>query len=275
MNYTEISINTADAEQSEVLMAELSDWPFESFTEESAQLKAYIKSDAWADYTAEVAAFLSGGGYVWSHKEIEEVNWNAVWESNFEAIAVENRCLIRAPFHAADPTMEYEAVIMPKMSFGTGHHATTYLMTAMMLDCDFRGKRGLDMGSGTGVLAIFAAKMGAVQLDAIDIDAWAFENCGENVAANGVADRVTPLLGDVSLLVGKQYDFVLANINRNILLCDMEAYVGTLSAGGTLLLSGILEADLPMIRSHAESIGLRYVTHRMREGWVGARFACK
>ena len=167
--------------------------------------------------------------------------------------------------------IEYEVVIMPKMSFGTGHHATTCLMVGEMLDLPLSGC-GLDMGSGTGVLAILAVQRGATHVDAIDIDSWAYENCRENIHSNGVEDRVTPYLGDAALLAGKHYDFVLANINRNILLRDMEGYVTALNPGGVLLLSGILEQDVPAITARAAALGLERVGDRRRDGWVAMRF---
>lgn len=271
MDYVELSVPVADTAQSEIVTAFLADFPFESFSEEKGVLKAYIPKDRLADCKAEVDECLSeqgisGATYVC----IETVNWNALWESKFDPVEVEGRCVIRAPFHKARPDLPLEVVIMPKMSFGTGHHATTWLMTAELTDParDWNGKRGLDMGSGTGVLAIVAVLRGAAHMDAIDIDEWADANCRENIEANGVADRVTSLLGDASLLPGRQYDFVLANINRNILLADMPAYVGTLSDGGELIMSGILEGDIPVISECAESLGLMVTGTRLKEGWA-------
>ena len=202
---------------------------------------------------------------------IETVNWNALWESNFTPVEVEGRCLIRAPFHEPLPGCEVEAVIMPKMSFGTGHHATTWLMTAGLLGQNFKGLSGLDMGSGTGVLAVLAAKLGAVHVDAVDIDEWAFENGTENVAANGVQDRVTPVLGDVAAIAGKRYDFILANINRNILLADMGQYAAALKPGAWLLMSGILEKDVVAISEKAASLGLAVEAVRAKDGWASVR----
>ena len=161
---------------------------------------------------------------------------------------------------------------MPKMSFGTGHHATTYLMAAEFMDVDFAGKSGLDMGSGTGVLSILAVKRGAVRVDAVDIDEWAYRNGTENIKANGMEGRIVPLQGDASLLAGKRYDFVLANINRNILLADMPVYAATLTPGGMLLVSGILEADISAIESRAAACGLDVDGVRRRNGWAAVRF---
>ena len=149
-----------------------------------------------------------------------------------------------------------EVVVMPKMSFGTGHHATTWLVSRAVLDLGVAGRRGLDMGSGTGVLSIVAAKCGAEHVDAVDIDDWADANCRENIAANGVADRITPMLGDVRRIAGRHYGFILANINRNILLADMPVYAAALDAGGDLVMSGFLEPDVPAITACAEKLGL-------------------
>ena len=161
---------------------------------------------------------------------------------------------------------------MPKMSFGTGHHATTWLMSAEMCDHDFEGKRVLDMGSGTGVLAILAAKMGAVAVDAVDIDEWAYNNSLENIALNGVEGIVRPVQGDAAAIRGHNYDAVLANINRNILLADMPAYVATLVPDGELIVSGILEADIETIERRAIELGLRPSGQRLREGWTVLSF---
>lgn len=157
---------------------------------------------------------------------------------------------------------------MPRMSFGTGHHATTCLMASYLTDLDLTGREGLDMGSGTGVLAIVAAKRGAVRVDAVDIDTWADENCRENIVRNGVEGRIFPLLGDVRRIAGRTYDFIAANINRNILTGDMTAYAAALRPGGDLLMSGFLEADIPVIRSAAEQAGLQFAESRLRDGWA-------
>ncbi len=248
MNYIELNIPVADPLAGEVLLAELADFPFDSFQEDEGTLKAYIPATALPDCKAQVDELLASRGISGTrYIEIETQNWNAVWESQFEPVQVEDKLVIRAPFHSPIGDHIREVVIMPKMSFGTGHHATTWLMSAEMLEHSFVGKRVLDMGSGTGVLAILAAKLGAASVDAVDIDEWAFNNSVENIELNGVSNIVTPHLGDVSLIRDRHYDIVLTNINRNILLADMPAYVATLQKddaptahGGELILSGIL-----------------------------------
>ena len=268
MDYIELTLDAADAEQAEILTAELADFPFESFEQEGARLKAYIPQERLADCKGEVDALLAryGVGRA-TFLSIEPQNWNALWESNFTPVEADGRLTIRAPFHAPAAT-EAEVVIMPKMSFGTGHHATTCLMASGLLDRDVTGLRGLDMGSGTGVLAIVAALRGAEAVDAVDIDEWAYENCVENIRANGVETRVTPLLGDIGAIAGRRYDFIAANINRNILTMDMPAYAEALDTGGDLLMSGFLEEDVPVIEARARACGLEPVEVRRRDGWA-------
>ncbi len=287
MNYIELNIPASDPLESELLVAELAELPFDSFTEEDGVLKAYIPSGALPDCKGRVDALLASRGITNArYIEIETQNWNAVWESQFSPVEVEGKLVIRAPFHDAVGGEVREIVIMPKMSFGTGHHATTWLMSAEMCDHDFAGKRVLDMGSGTGVLAILAAKMGAATVDAVDIDEWAYENSRENIALNGVEETVTPILGDAAAIRGRHYDTVLANINRNILLADMPAYVATLDAkngggnghgesGGELIVSGILEADIETIEHRAVELGLWPSGQRLREGWAVLSFRTK
>ncbi len=272
MDYVELNIPVTSTEQAEILTAYLADYPFDSFTTEKDRLKAYIPQEQLADCKEQVDDLLSGQGIEGArYVSIEAQNWNALWESNFEPVNVEGRIYIRAPFHTAPSNGALDVVIMPKMSFGTGHHATTHLMSATIADLDLKGLEGLDMGSGTGVLAIIAVMRGAAHLDAVDIDEWADENCRENIASNGVADSITPILGDASAIEGRSYDFILANINRNILLADMPRYEATLRNGGTLLMSGILECDIPSIEARASELGLCPVERRLRNGWAMVR----
>ncbi|MFI3318481.1 MAG: 50S ribosomal protein L11 methyltransferase [Rikenellaceae bacterium] len=269
MIYIELNIPITSAEEAEILTAELAEYPFESFTTDRTTLKAYMPHEELPEWKEEVDELLeryeiSGARYI----SIEDQNWNALWESNFERVEVARRLLIRAPFHEADPSFEMEVVIMPKMSFGTGHHSTTHLMSEAILDMDLSGKRGLDMGSGTGLLAIIAAKCGAEAVDAIDIDEWADENCRENISTNHLEGRINPMLGDASLLAGRKYDFILANINRNILLKDMPSYAAALNPGGSLTISGFLKEDIEMLTARAAELGLSHAATREREGWI-------
>lgn len=267
MDYVALNVACTGGEQAEILTAELADYAFESFETEGCVLKAYIRQDLLADCKAEIDALLVRYGVEGRYISIETQNWNALWESNFPAVDVEGRLLIRAPFHDPAPDGVPEVVVMPKMSFGTGHHATTWLMSRAVLDLGVAGRTGLDMGSGTGVLAIVAAKCGARHLDAVDIDDWADANCRENIAANGVADRIEPMLGDVRRIAGRRYDFILANINRNILTADMAAYAAALFPGGDLVMSGFLATDVEAIEAAAAREGLLPVARAERDGW--------
>ena len=268
MDYTVLHIAVSDDEQAEILTAELADFPFESFETEGGLLKAYIPAVRLSGCKTDVDALLARRGVEGRYAVIPTQNWNASWESDFPPVDVEGRLRIRAPFHDPAPAGEMEAVVLPRMSFGTGHHATTWLMSRAVLGLGVAGRTGLDMGSGTGVLSIVAAKCGAEHVDAVDIDDWADANCRENIAANGVADRITPMLGDVRRIAGRHYGFILANINRNILLADMPAYAAALDAGGDLVMSGFLEPDVPAITACAEKLGLRPVATAVKEGWV-------
>lgn len=268
MNYVELNIACSE-ELAEILVAELAEYPFESFVTEIDALKAYIPHERMADCYDRVEALLARYGVGEHHYiVIESQNWNALWESNFPPVEVDGVVAIRAPFHEPYPDYRFDIVITPKMSFGTGHHATTYLMSRTTASRDFTGKRVLDMGSGTGVLAIIAAKCGAESVDAVDIDEWAYENCVENCAENGVGDKVAAYLGDVRQIHGKKYDAILANINRNILLGDMPHYVESLNEGGELIMSGILEGDISTIRSRAEGLGLTFVNSNLKDEWA-------
>ena len=273
MNHIEVTVECADERRREILLAELADFPFESFCEEADCLKAYIREADYRRTVARIDGYLKKTGYRYRSETIEDRNWNELWESNFEPIDIEGKCRIRAPFHPKNPAAEYELVIMPKMAFGTGHHATTYLMGAEIIDCRFDGQRGLDMGSGTGVLAMLAVLRGAERMDAVDIDDWAYRNASENIADNGMADRIRPLLGDRSAIEGKRYDFILANINRNVLLADMDAYAAALHSGGMLFLSGILETDA--VTDRAQQFGFERLRTRTRSGWAVVRFKKK
>ena len=271
MDFVALNISGVSAEQAEILTAELAEFPFESFETDRDTLKAYVPQEKLADCKTDVDALLARYGVEGRYISIEAQNWNALWEQNFPATDVEGRLRIRAPFHEPAPAGETEIVVMPKMSFGTGQHATTWLMARAVLDLGVAGRCGLDMGSGTGVLAIVAAKCGAAHVDAVDIDDWADANCRENVAANGVETLVEPMLGDVVRIAGRRYDFILANINRNILLRDMPAYAAALLPGGDLLMSGFLEDDVPAVVAAAEAQGLRFVAAASRDGWMMVR----
>lgn len=210
----------------------------------------------------------------WSVQEMPDKDWNAEWEANYTPVMIADRCYVRAPFHPACQDAEYEIIIEPKMSFGTAKHATTYQMAEYVLETDVKGKALLDMGAGTGVLAILAHMRGANPVTAIDIDEWAYRNGLENVEHNHCPE-VKALLGDASILGDEKYDIILANINRNILLNDIPTYVGCLNEHGLLFMSGFYDGkDLEAIKECCEKNGMQYVSHKVKDQWVAAKF-CK
>lgn len=277
MNYVELNIPVTDDEQAEILVAELSELPFDGFVTEKRSLKAYIPQDALVDCKEDVDELLDDAGIVgYRYVQIESQNWNALWESDFKEVHIADRAIIRAPFHAPHPEYgDLDIVIMPRMSFGTGHHATTALMVESLLDAGVEGRKVLDMGCGTGVLAIVAAKRGAESVDAVDIDETAYENCRENAETNGVADRIEAIHGDIRNVAARKYDIVVANINRNILLRDMEAYGSMLGEGGRLFVSGFLEQDIAAIVEGARNAGFEPAGERIRDGWGAMEFLKK
>jgi len=256
----------------DILVAELGSVGFESFTENEDGVIAFIQEADWNESLLNDIQILESDevGFSYEVEEIEQVNWNEEWENNFEPIVVENEVSIRAPFHS-NPNLKYDIVIEPKMSFGTGHHETTYLMIKHLMALDLRGKKVLDMGCGTGILAIFAELKGAEQIDAIDIDAWCYENSVENIERNQ-CQNIKVYEGDASMLKGRAYDLIIANINRNILLNDIGVYAESLNANGELYLSGFYTQDIPQINEVAEKNGLVLSVRYERNNWVGLKF---
>ncbi len=267
MNYIELTIPTADETMQEILTAELSDFPFESFDNGELGLKAYIPEDALPPCREEVDHLLRGYGFEGSYLKIEERNWNEEWEKDFPMTDIEGRLIIRAPFHEAAPEGVTEVIVRPRQAFGSGQHATTWMMSRELLDMALDGKSGLDMGSGTGVLSLVAVKCGARHMDAVDIDPWSDDNCRENIATNHMEGRITPLLGSTERIADRHYDFVVANIHRNIHLAAMEVYARVLNPGGDLLLSGFFEEDIAPLEESAARYGLRTQSVRSRDEW--------
>jgi ribosomal protein L11 methyltransferase len=274
MNYTEYKITIEPFnEGKDVVIAQLAENGFESFVEEEPVLKAYAPENIIDEKVIEktVADLQQFFRISYEVSVIEDRNWNEEWEKNYEDVIVDENVRIRAPFHDPDPEFQYDIEIKPQMSFGTAHHDTTRQMLEVVSSKDVKNLSLLDMGCGTGVIAILAALKGATPVTAIDNDEWAWENTKENVQRNSLElDNV--LLGDASLLKDKKWDIIIANINRNILLNDMEHYAASLNNPGELWMSGFYEEDLPVIKEKAESLGLKFISAQAANRWVAAGF---
>lgn len=252
---------------SEILMAVIADLGFESFDHNDEGFDAYIPEDLAKDLNLAELIF-NDFTYVYSTEKIEQVNWNAEWEKNFEPVVINDLLGIRAPFHEKNNSVKYEIVIMPKMSFGTGHHQTTRLACEQMSRIDFKDKRVLDMGTGTGILAIFAKQLGATDILGIDVDEWSVENALENCASNG-ATNIKIKRGDVeSLLPEQPFDVILANINKNILKKQLPVYAQKIKAGGTLLLSGFFTTDVDELKQLGENLGFNFISIAHENEWA-------
>lgn len=258
---------------SDMLSAFLGEIGFESFVFENNVLTAYVRSEAFSSEAfAEVLDQLPLPQVTLSAEteEIEGRDWNHEWEKNyFQPIVVADRCVIHSTFHTGYPKCEYDIVIDPKMAFGTGHHATTSQIIAQLLELDLIGKAVVDMGTGTGILAILAAMRGAAPVVAIEIDPAAEVNARENMVLNHQA-QIDLRLGDATMLEGCRADVFIANINRNIILNDLEAYAATLNRDAIMILSGFYESDIPMLEARAAAFGLEYVRHTTQ----GDNWAC-
>ncbi len=256
----------------DILIAELGLIGFESFVENEKGVLAYIQKQEWSEQQLSSLEILNNPDFEISFelKEIAQENWNANWESNFDPIQVGDACVVRAPFHKK-PNVEFDIVIEPKMSFGTGHHETTHMMLQHILNHDFNSKSVLDMGSGTGVLAILAAMKGATHIEAIDIDHWCYLNAKENISRNN-CDHIKVLEGDVGLLGNQKYDVILANINRNILLKDIPHYADHLNENGLLFLSGFYQTDIELLTTKCNKYGLYCQETSTKNEWISLKF---
>ena len=256
----------------EILIAELGYAGFESFVETEEGVTAYIQKEEWNGDILNDIQILESDEFeiTYTFEDIEQVNWNEEWEKNFSPIVVDDVCSVRAPFHEKPQTI-YDIVIEPKMSFGTGHHETTHMMIQHILKNDFKDKSVLDMGCGTGVLAILAEMKGAKPIDAVDFDNWCYLNSIENVERNN-CKHITVIEGDASVLINKKYDIIIANINRNILLNDMAVYASCLNKKGLLFLSGFYKEDIPLIQQACEKHMLKFEEKLERNNWVSLKF---
>lgn len=278
MKYIEVIITLSQSEPARDILVDAlgNEGPYDSFMETLDGLKAYVPEtdfdESWLkEQLAEIASFATVS---YTFEAMPDKNWNEEWEKQHKPVLVEadngSRIWVRAPFHEHRPDVDYEIEIEPKMSFGTAHHQTTYMMLSYLAELPLNGLRVLDMGCGTAVLGILAKMRGASYVEAIDIDEWAYTNALENAQRNNVELDIH--IGDASLLTAnKHFDLIIANINRNILLNDMAAYAAVLNPGGTLLLSGFYESDVPVLQQKAESLGLTLKQQKSRQTWTALR----
>jgi ribosomal protein L11 methyltransferase len=261
---------TCPSDTSEFLMAELANTGFDSFLETEVGFEACITFDLFDEtLTLEILKKYKLESKDFIIKDLAQQNWNALWESSFEHVIINEKLKIRAPFHLADPNFTLELVIQPKTSFGTGHHETTASILSLMLSIDFNGKKVFDYGSGTGILAILAKKLGAETIVANDIDDWAAENINENIGLNQVSD-ITFIHGDLSKVSDNDFDVILANINRNVLQASMSDMAALLNKNGQIIISGFYESDLIILKDSILAAGLLVQTYQTKNNWCAA-----
>ena len=279
MNYLEFTFRITPEEKIyyEVLTALLGEIGFDSFIENETYLLAYIPQAQYSEEKLKECLMdypFKETAISFTQKEIEDKNWNEEWEKNyFQPLIIDDRCIIHSTFHTDIPQKEFNIIINPQMSFGTGHHETTSLMLKSILDEDLNNKTVLDMGCGTGILSILAKMKGAKQITAIDVDSWCIQNAKENIALNNLND-IEVILGDAKQLnkYANSFNLVLANINRNILLQDMKSYLPTLQPNGHLLISGFYEEDAPLLRKEAKKLGLTQISSKVKNRWMMMQF---
>lgn len=276
MKYTAVTFTSSTMEewQKDLLIAELANLGFDTFEDQDQGFVAYIPDSNLDIQALETVLLTEAVGYEISYsvQELENKNWNQEWESNFSPIVVDDQCYVRATFHEDKPSYPYQIIIDPKMSFGTGHHQTTSMMLSFILENEFQGKEVLDMGCGTGILAILASKKGANNILAVDFDPICVESVFENKLLNGV-ENIEAKLGSKDAIEGKHFDIILANINRNILLDQFETYSSDLSNTGELYISGFYDGeDLTILTEKAESLGFQFMEKKVLDTWCAAKF---
>lgn len=257
-------------------MAELLVIGYDSFAEHIQMLEAYVEKSLFSESELKEVLQNINPAYTYSFAEMPNINWNEEWEKNFEPLVIADQCYVRASFHPERPEFKYEVVINPKMSFGTGHHATTSLMLEYELETDLTDKTMIDAGCGTGILSILAQKKGAKKIYAFDIEDWAFENLIENCNLNG-CDRIETGQGTITEIISAdiQVDILLANINKNVLLAEMDEYNKRLLPGGLLFLSGFYEEDINDILTRAEGAGFKKESFKVKDRWVSMKLLKK
>ncbi|MBN1131444.1 MAG: 50S ribosomal protein L11 methyltransferase [Bacteroidales bacterium] len=276
MSHLEFSIYSTPGDQHshEILVAYLYDIGFDRFQDSGGAVHAYIAKDqfSWKQFENTINTLkIRGIDVVYKYLEMDEKNWNEEWKKNYDPVVIDNQLLVRAPFHPPYDDFPHTLIIEPKMSFGTGHHQTTRLILKVMMDLNFKDKKVLDMGCGTGILGIFASKLGAGSVVGVDIDNWAYENALENISRNGIKNMEV-MLGDISVVKDEEFDIVLANINRRVILSDMPDYGTLLTEKGTIILSGFLSEDVQSILDSAYSNNLLHTATLEEESWLVLSF---
>jgi ribosomal protein L11 methyltransferase len=266
--YLQVTIPVSSDEERELLIATLISAGFESFEEVAGSLKAFIPEGDFDQLS--FRSLMNQSSQQFDVELIPEKNWNEEWEKNFEPVVIRDFCRVRAAFHKVDPTMQHEIIITPKMSFGTGHHATTHMMLELMAQDDFKNLSVLDFGTGTGILSIMAEKLGAQEVLAIDIDDWSIENAAENLQLNNCSK--TRLAKRDNIPLDKSFNRILANINRNVILDSLPNMCKVLVSKGAILLSGLLQSDFEMVHGEATSLGLQLQRKGEKSGWIALRY---
>jgi len=271
MNYICVAFKVTPPEPgSEILASALSEENFESFVHNEEGFEAFIQLPLYNETVLkDLSEQFSGLDFTYATHTIKQENWNETWEKSFEPVVIENYCAIRAPFHSAPSLPILDIIIEPKMSFGTGHHQTTWLMTKSLFENNLKNKSVLDVGCGTGILSIVAKKLGAKTVVGFDIDEWSIENSRENRKVNGYSRLdIDFFLGTIQKAVNQSFDLILANINKNILLKEMNNYVGVLTPGGQIFFSGFFDLDAPDLITAAENLGLKFIKQETKGEWA-------